>query len=234
MAKTFETLIKEKGISSTGRWYPVSVDSFRKGFKPMSSIAEGYYPLINNLAYNLQYMEFLEKEMAELQLSDVLYTMIVKSYVITGCGIIEGIFSYIIKSHGWEKRNDEEEVLSSQAQQKNREGDTLVIRTVISKKVTPEPAKMTFDEMIKCLNHHHKALKIDHLLYPQINRIRDLRNRVHLQKSSSNTDHDYNSFNYKVKNDMQNILYNILCSSSVTDSSAIRNYDFLKPVSDVE
>lgn len=228
MGKTIDTLIKSNKKKAKERWYPISVDSFRNGFIAMSSDVEGYHPLVDNLAYNLQYIQFLEKEMEELELSSVLCTMLVKTYVITGIGIIEGIFSYIIKSNGWWKTNDEEVVLNSTSQQKNKEGDTLVVRVEISRKISPYKDKMTFDEMLKCLKHHHKALLVDHLLYPQLDRIRDLRNRVHLQKGEGEKDHDYNAFDYSIKNEMRQILYNVLCSPKVTDPRVLHNYDFLK------
>lgn len=183
------------------------------------------------LYQELQYIQFLEKELKELELSSVLYTMLVKTYVITGIGIIEGIFSYVIKSNGWWKTNDEEVVLNSTSQQKSKEGDMLVVRVEISRKISPYNDRMTFDEMLKCLKHHHKALSVDHLLYPQLDRIRDLRNRVHLQKGEGEKDHDYNAFDYSTKDEMQRILYNVLCSPKVTDPRVLHNYDFLKPQS---
>lgn len=229
MEKTIETLIKEKGCASWERWYPTPVKTFRDGLIAMKSDVEGYHPLVDNIAYNLQYIQFIEKELKELWLSEVLITMLIKSYVITGMGIIEGVFSYIIKTNGWWKTKDEEVVLKCCAQQRTPEGVDIVIRTEISKKIEAYNDAMTFDEMIKCLNKHHRALEVDHLLYPQINRIRDLRNRVHLQKGDSPTDHDYNAFNPKTKKQMQEILYAVLCSPKVTEPGAIQNYDFLNP-----
>lgn len=229
MEKSFETLIKEKCCNAEERWYPTSVDVFRNGFIAMSSDAEGFHPLVDNLAYNLQYLQFLEKEIQELNVSSVIYSMLVKTYVITGMGIVEGIFSYVIKSNGWWKTNDEEEVLSSTSEITDKKGITYRIRTIVNKKVAPVNDKMNFDDMIKCLKHHHKALSVDHLLYPQIDRVRDLRNRVHLQKGNNEKDHDYNAFDYIVKKEMRNILYELLCSPKVSDQRALHNYDFLKP-----
>lgn len=229
MDKSIETLIKSKNFNSGERWYPTSVEAFRRGLVAMRGEVERYHPLVDNIAYNLQYIQFLEKELNELDVSSVIYTMLVKTYVITGIGIVEGIFSYIIKVNGWWKTKDEIVILNSNAQQKTSEGDTIIVRTEISKKVEPYNDKMTFDEMIKCLKKHHAALKVDHLLYPQIDRIRDLRNKVHLQKGDTSKDSDYNAFDYNVKEQMQLILYGVLCSPKVTDSNSIHNYEFLKP-----
>lgn len=79
MGKTIDTLIKSNKKKAGERWYPISVDSFRNGFIAMSSDVEGYHPLVDNLAYHLQYIQFLEKKMEELELSSVLYTMLVKT-----------------------------------------------------------------------------------------------------------------------------------------------------------
>lgn len=226
---SFTTLIKSNHVKSRDRWYPVSVDKFRNGFSELFDNTECRHPLVDNLAYNLQYLQFLEKEFSELELSSVINSMLVKTYVITGVSIIEAIFFLIIQKNGWQKKVDEEIVLNSKAQQKDKNGNELIIRTTISKKVEPHLDIMTFDSMTKCLKRHHKALSVDHLLYPQIDRARSLRNRVHLQIGDSQNDHDYNAFDIKVKEEMSNILYSILCSSKVTDYKAIDNYSFLKP-----
>ena len=224
----FETLIKGKNYKSEERWYPTAVEEFRKGFALEPSM-EGYHPLVDNLAYSLQYLEFLEKELSELVLSSVLYTMHIKSYVITSMSILEGIFTNIIKSNGWWKKRDTESVLTSHAEQKASDGTICVIKTEVMKKVDAFDDKMTLDEMIKCLDHHHKALAVDHLVYPALKRLRELRNRIHLQKGDTYNDHDYNAFDYQVKEEMQSILYTILCSPNVTTDIYISHYDFLKP-----
>ena len=61
----FETLITEKGCKNAERWYPTAIDHFRN-ISALDHQVEGYHPLIDNLAYSLQYLEFLEKEFAEL------------------------------------------------------------------------------------------------------------------------------------------------------------------------
>lgn len=223
-----ETLIKEKGYKTDERWYPTAIDHYRNGFVLNNSI-EGYHPLVDNLAYSLQYLEFLEKEILELNLSSVVSIMLVKSYVITSMSILEGIFTNVIKSNGWWKQLDTETVFTSKNEQQTSDGTKVIIKTEILKKIESRDDKMTLDEMIKCLNRHHKALAVDHLVYPQLQRLRDLRNRIHLQKGETNNDHDYNAFDCSVKNEMQSILYAILCSPSITVPKAIKNYDFLKP-----
>lgn len=224
---SFETLIKEKGYKVKERWYPTAIDSFRVIFALDIKI-EGYHPLIDNIAYSLQYLEFLEKEFAELNVSSVIYTMLVKSYTITAMSIMEGIFTNIIKSNGWWKQNDEEVVFTAKTSQHHDEIQ-VIVKTEISKKIPPVNDMMTLDEMIKCLRHHHEGLAVNHLVYPALNRLRDLRNRIHLQKGDTYNDHDYNAFDFKVKVEVQEILYTILCSPNVTEERFLSYYDFLKP-----
>ncbi len=63
----------------------------------------------------MQYLEFLEKEMAELKLSDVIYITLVKTYVVTGMSVLEGLFINIIKSNGWWKETNLESLGTTQA-----------------------------------------------------------------------------------------------------------------------
>ena len=85
---------------------------------------------------------------------------------------------------------------------------------------------MNLNDLIKILDKHHSALEDDHLVYPALRRLKNLRNKIHLQKSDGNTDHDYNAFNYSVKNEMSGILHDILTSSKITDYPEI--FDFIK------
>ena len=75
----FETLLKAN--DSKDRWYPTPIDTLKYSVKIDMSI-ENARALHSNIAYNLQYIEFLEKELEELNLSSVVYIMVVKNYVI--------------------------------------------------------------------------------------------------------------------------------------------------------
>ena len=90
---------------------------------------------------------------------------------------------------------------------------------------------MNLDELIKMLERHHQALQVNHLVYPALKRLKDLRNRVHLQKVEDRLDHDYNAFNFSVKKEMGAILYEILSSPMITKLP--HNFEFLKKNTDV-
>lgn len=221
----FESLIKDKAYKTADRWYPTSVDTYKLSFNIDASI-DNSHALKSNLAYSMQYLEFLEKEFSELEVSSVIYIMLVKTYVITGMSILEGLFSNIVKAHGWWKTTDLESLGTTQSNETNFTGNSLVVKTELFRKVEPFSLQMNLDELIRVLSHHHDALQVDHLVYPALKRLKDLRNRVHLQKAENNTDHDYNAFDFSVKKEMGAILYQILTSPMVTELP--HSFEFLK------
>ena len=221
--KSFSTLVA--GNECRDRWYPQSVDRYQWAFKLDNSVPN-CNALRKNLAYSMQYLEFLEKEFNELVLSSVLYTMLVKAYIIAGMSVLEGLFSNIIKSNGWWTKTNLESIESFQTNGKGFNGDIVVVRTELFKRVPDRFDRMDLDAMIQSLSHHHEALNVNHLVYPALKRLKNLRNRVHLQKIESNYDHDYNAFNYTEKKEMGSILYEILTSNMVTDNPSM--FEFLK------
>lgn len=104
--------------------------------------------------------------------------------------------------------------------------EKIIVKTELLKKVDEYPRQMNLDELIKILERHHQALQVNHLVYPVLRRLKDLRNSVHLQKVEDQFDHDYNAFNLSVKKEMGGILYEILSSPMVT--SLPHNFEFLK------
>ena len=221
----FETLLRSKHYNVSERWYPGSVDYYRRAFKIDTSI-ENSRALLSNLAYSMQYLEFLEKEMAELKLSNVIYVMLVKTYVVTGMSVLEGLFTNIIKSSGWWKKTNLESLGTTQANETKFGEVKYVVKTELFKKVPEYETRMDLEALIKILERHREALGVDHLVYPALRRLKALRNRVHLQMLESDTDHDYNAFDYTVKNEMGSILYTILTSSMVTELP--QAFEFLK------
>jgi len=222
---SFESLLKVKNCNSSERWYPTSVEGFKFALKINRSI-ENSDALLSNLAYSLQYLEFLEKEFTELNVSSVIYVMLVKTYVITGMSVLEGLFSNIVKSNGWWKNSSLESLGTTQSNKTNFSGNQYVVITEILQEVDSYPLPMTLDELIKVLNHHHTALQVSHLVYPALKRLKDLRNRIHLQKTTGSSDHDYNAFDFSVKKEMGDILYQILTSPMIT--AYPQRFEFLK------
>ena len=228
---SFETLIKGKCKSSTDRWYPISVQKYVKAFK-LNGAYEDVAALRKNLAYSMQYLEYIEKQIAELELSSVIYSMLIKTYVITAMSILEGIFTNIIKARGWWKTSQLESIGTTQANETKFGDKKLIVKTELFRKVEPYPLQMNLEELIAILCRHHEALNVDHLVYPALKRLKELRNRIHLQKTDGTTDHDYNAFDYTIKREMGSILFQILSSEMVTNDSDV--FKFLETNKDEE
>ena len=156
--------------------------------------------------------------------------MLVKSYVVTGMSVLEGLFVNIVKSNGWWKTSTLESLGTTQANETRFGTEKIIVKTELLKKVDEYPLQMKLDELIKILERHHQALQVNHLVYPALRRLKDLRNRVHLQKVEDRLDHDYNAFNFSVKKEMGGILYEILSSPMVTRLP--QNFEFLKKNTD--
>lgn len=226
---TIETLIKGKAKkSNTDKWYPTPVEKYREILK-IKADTESQAALLKNLSYNLQYMEFLQKELDELELSSVLHAMLIKTYVITGMSILEGIFAYVVKENGWWPKKDSESLSTFSAEGKDASGEKIRVKTELSKvipKTDLEQYEINLDSLIKILNKHHEGLQIDHVIYPALQRTRQLRNKIHLTCTKSYTDHDYNAFDDETKQNIQNILYEILTSEKITTEPEC--FEFLK------
>lgn len=223
--KPFSSLLKVTNTQTQDCWYPTTANTYKLSFDLDMSI-ENSEALLSNLAYSMQYLEFLEKEIEELKLSDIIYTMLAKTYAVTGTSVLEGLFVNIVKSNRWWKTSALESLGTAQANETRFGTEKIIGKTELFKKVDEYPLQMNLDELIKILERHHQALQVNHLVYPALKRLRDLRNRVHLQKVGDRLDHDYNAFNFSVKKEMGSILYEILSSPMVT--SLPHNFEFKK------
>lgn len=81
------------------KWLPIPIDKYR------SQMENGYFSGMqfhfkSYIAYSLQHLEFLEIILRDLTLTSVIYTQMVKDYVITSVSIIEMLFFQIAKHEG--------------------------------------------------------------------------------------------------------------------------------------
>jgi hypothetical protein len=91
------------GTDSGAQWYPIPVGKWRK---VLSTLSCGGAPLISdpkvvsNLAYSLQYLEYLQQCLVEIRLSEVLERQSIKSYVISAVSLIECLLSHLNRRRG--------------------------------------------------------------------------------------------------------------------------------------
>lgn len=223
--RPFGTLEKENNICYKDRWSPNRVALFE------DIISHGLLfkipkNLKKNIAYSLQYIQYLELQLNELNLHSVIIAMIYKNYIITGTSIIEGLFCYLLKSNDlWKQKVWElDNVIKSNEYIQNTEKYKAEIH--MYKKITPVDDEMNFDSMIKKMESK-KILNIGHKAYPYIKKLKRLRNKVHLQINEHSDDTDWYNFNYIDYLWMKYTLYRILTDESFNNQTG-RNIEFLK------
>lgn len=215
-------------------WYPASMESLREHLSVVIQVntyfdSKQILALKSNIAYNLQYLEFLDQLFKDIKLSTVLKTQNIKSFVVYGSSVIEAIFYYIIISKGQGVKTELKSYKKIKSHEYEIEGHKFCHETELFIKISPPiDIQMTFDQM--CKKVENKKLLGNDLedLYKKISRVRKLRNKVHIQGIENSQDTDYWKFNQKEFNLMKEILYGILTSTLFSSSSLNSLFDYLK------
>ena len=198
------------------RWYPAPIEKLDSFLKKAIYQGTGFvhvYALRRNIAYNLQYIEYLDKSFSAIRLSSVLTTQSYKMFIVVGCGIIESLLTYLlIKSGQYSTTNWELETIMP-GQEKLIDGEKKRIDSHILKKLSnPVKQEMTLDSMLKKAEKK-KVLGSDHGVYSKLNYLRKLRNKVHLQAIYDPTDTDWNAFHHRHLCAMAQVVYSVFTSN---------------------
>lgn len=199
-----------------GGWYPTSVATYEQLVGKVIKTGYGYkhvYALKKNLAYNLQYIEYLSQTLQDLKLSSVIHTQTYKTFIIVGSSIVESILHFLIIKRGLQKTSDWELEIIMPGNPKDLHGKRSKIDSHIYKKLDkPVELTMAYDDMLKKARDK-KMLGIGHEVYNKLDKLRLLRNSIHLQAIDHNSDTDWNSFNFKEYQLMNEVLYAVLTSN---------------------
>lgn len=215
---------------NTGRWYPKSVETFRAMLSIPPYREFNSYVTSKNIAYNLQYLEFLQKQIDELALSEVLCKMVIKNYIIIAMGIIEGLFVYLLKSTGNWNQSQWKIIQKNNIDNSKPiiiEGKTLKIRTEVYEKVDNYDIEMQFDAIISKVKSKNLLELQDNKVYDLIAKYKKLRNKVHLHIAQFGT--DYSVFDISQQKLIKRLLLVVLANKQFcSDTKNIREvYDFL-------
>jgi hypothetical protein len=219
-----------KGSKET--WYPAPIH-YLEGhlcvlIKPNNYFQENQTkPLKKNIAYSLQYVEFLDQLLKDVKLSSVLETQNIKSFVVYGASIIEALFYYIVISNGQGAQTEWKSSKKLKSNQYEVKGDRFYNETELLIKVSPPiMIEMKFDQMCKKVESK-KLIGDVGGLYTEISRIRKLRNRIHIQGIEHSTDTDWWTFNKDEFQLMRRVLHGILVSPLFLSSSHHAIFDYL-------
>ena len=177
-------------------WYPNNIPELEAFLEQLiqplpqinSSRAKG---IRKNLAYSLQYLEFLEQCNRDLRLSSVLESQNYKTFVITGCSVVEAIFYYVLVKEQKAAMTDWESAQKVPSHEFSKGSHRYMMETEIFRKLSiPKLAEMTFDAMCKKVESK-KLVELGEDVNKKIPYLRKLRNRVHLYGIEDSLDTDY-------------------------------------------
>ena len=189
-----------RNTESGQQWYPTTIASLESLLSKSIQRGCGFVhvnALRKNIAYNLQYLEFLDKTLLELKLSAVLMTQTYKMFVVVGCGIMESLLAYLLIKGGHYRTTQWELKIIMPGQEKDYNRHRTRIDSHVYRKLpSPKREEMTFDSMIKKAESK-KVLGSDHNVYAKLGYLRRLRNKVHLHLIDEPTDTDWNAFQHR-------------------------------------
>jgi hypothetical protein len=225
-------MISLVGNSSHDRWYPNPVDNLRKHFSIFefsnSEFKESNL-IISNICYNLQYLEYLRKTLNELNLSSVLLIQTIKTYIINSISIIEACFFMILIKEGhFKKCNYYDFKKLNNTYFKIEEEKFCLESKILKRSDNGKYKKPTFDQMIKRIESK-KILKIDNQFFSDLNHLRKLRNKIHLQEIDKPGKSDYSTF-WKPEYNLakKNLYLFLICEYFKSDYYDIDLFSFLK------
>lgn len=151
------------------------------------------YELINNLSYNFQYLQFLTNVLKSEDLHNVIRKLNIKTYLIVSTSIIESILDYYLILTEEHKMGEWKPLSKVSSPIYKSNGESLKTVTETFQKTEPFLVNMKFDGILKKITD--KKLLGDNVeLYQSLNKIKKLRNKVHLNNIEYDRDHDWNNF----------------------------------------
>lgn len=193
-----ESLIAEKNIDSSSRWYPISIDTYRH------DVSQGIFGSLdkhyrNNIAYSLQYLEYLELQLRELNVSSVIRAMLYKNFVIIAASIIEIVFYHLAKTNGKIKLRTERQVFRQDIKRPSgiTAKPTVHKFTLYGYEALPTGVEDTakFEQLISIVRDNKLLIDTDlSTSKDYLKLLRKLRNKIHLTAATCLGETDYNSF----------------------------------------
>lgn len=207
-----------KCVKST-KWYPHPIsklDNF------LSQLYGTNNAISRNISYNIQYIEYLNKSIKDLNLSEVIIKQTYKNIIIIGVSIIEAIFFKLLERIKDYKTNDWKQIKKFT---NNINSEEQIITEYQKKTDKPQIIPMGLDTMCNKIIGK-KLLGINFKHYKNIKQLKHLRNKIHIHSIKSLLDTDYNSFGFKEYTLIQKFLYELFnCEEIFKDKTDM--FDFL-------
>lgn len=206
-----ESLLRYKKLPKSNRWYPSLVSEYEQ------DLSYGIFQNLNatirkNISYSLQYLEYIDLQLNELDLSDPLCCMIYKNYLITAASIIESVFYHILFYHNKIKKQLYDKPKLRDVSTFKKDGKTFVkVEGEKEKFEIPKETVQDFHFLIRnVLDGNYLKIENTQRARSYISYCKELRKRVHLHVSQNPWSSDYHNFTHKEYALIRYILYRIL------------------------
>lgn len=206
-----ESLLRSNDIPKKYRWYPFLVSELE------ADLSHGIFDRLNltikkNIAYSLQYLEYIDLQLSELQFSDSLYCMLYKNYIITAAAIVESVFYHILFYYKKLKYQlYGEPILHDVKTYKEGEKTFVKVEGHKEKLNSPKEAVQDFHFLIiSVLEGNYLNITDSKVARSYISYCKELRKRVHLHLNQEAWTSDYHIFSHKEYALVRYVLYRIL------------------------
>ena len=229
-----ESLLNSKGVTYSKRWIPNFVNQY-KNVISSGSLQNLEDEVRSNISYSLQYLEFLQLQLNELNLHSMIKKMIYKNYIIISMSIIEAILEEMIKFNGLQtqvhftivgKEIDSNEFIDEHGIRKK-------VRTQILQAVEKRiDVQMKLDDLLKKLKSINKKKSKTRILnfnYEQLralDQFRKLRNKVHLSNIEEGKT-NWHEFSKKEYVTIKFLLHSILTDPNLENKDQQEYINFL-------
>ena len=222
-------LEKNTDVKYVEKWHPIFVSSFENDLR-CGSFQGMSKELRKNIAYSLQYLQYIQLQLKEVHLHDVIATHLLKTYIITAMGIIEGVFYHLVKTNGCQKKTEwatqGKPVHTNTFREQDVEKKHII--TTEYKLKTPQDVQMDFEYMINKVQEK-KLLSLTHKAFPYIKSLKRLRNKVHLHVTTHENDTDYNGIGFYDYILARYVLYSVLTDSTFSPQKQSASFSFIAP-----
>lgn len=220
--------IEDEKSPSAYRWYPQAISSFEdflKIYVDKDVQKINCRNLRKNLAFNMQYLEYLHQTDIELNLSGAIKTINFKSFIIFCSGVIEAILHYCVCKN--DLFNTKQCETFSQKEVKHKKFTILI--------AFKEEIDFKFEGLIK-IAKNNKLLGSNDKIYTTLDNLRKLRNKVHIGGGDESdwvtfgNDFDKDKDEGRIKYDMaRSALYEVFISLFNPSETEEKKINFLKP-----
>ncbi|TET74985.1 MAG: hypothetical protein E3J56_01440 [Candidatus Aminicenantes bacterium] len=214
-------------------WYPVQIPNLNDLLIKVIYTGCGFkycYALRKNIAYNLQYLEYLDRHISKGGMSSVVSMMCYKVFIVIGCSIVESLLHFLHVKKNLFKKNEWELEFTAKGNPTRKDGKLIKVDSQFYKKLpSPIMTELNFEKMIN--NAQNKKILGDSNpnIYPRLNYLRNLRNKIHLHFIEDPLDTDWNRFKRDDLCAMAEAIHSIFTSGIFRPKDEEKAYfDYLK------